>query len=1113
MPVDHLHKTKLWPPVNDRVGATVRLIRTISVTFFSGCFLLFGLAAVAEEPSPAGIEFFEKKVRPVLVNRCFECHGDDSQSDLRLDSLAGMLRGGTRGPALVVGKPDESLLISALRHGEILKMPSKTKLPQAEINDIIRWVEIGAPWPGAGPVPVQEEEAQSASGEKQYSDVQRSFWSLQPPVATDVPSVEDPDWTRAPTDAFVLARLESAQLNPAPAADRRTLLRRATFDLTGLPPSPRAIREFLADETPDAFSKVLDRLLSSPHYGERWGRHWLDVARYADSNGLDENLAYGNAYHYRDYVISALNRDKPFDRFIQEQLAGDLLPCEGDDAIEATVATGFLSLGAKMLAEDDPMKMQMDIIDEQIDTIGRAFMGLTLGCARCHDHKFDPISSRDYYALAGIFKSTKTMEHFTVVAQWQEKPLAAAAAIEARDKLQQQLDAQQAEIDKVATSATEAVLGQARSHVGQYLLAARELNRHTLFGNQPDIGSRPDAILIEAEDYARGNVNKDHTHYGKGIGVLVSRGELPNFAEYDIDLPEDGRYHIEIRVAAADARPCALSINGLLLKSDAAGEVTGSWFSDTQAWSYEGVCRLTAGKCVVRLENPQAFPHIDKLLLVKSPPPAAELSTIAEWADNDYEPIQEFVEQWSVYLQKSSDDGDAPFADWLAASGPDDLAALASLARQYQQRGAAISTTAGDPVPESSADPKDEGLRKVLYDAKGPFQVPETIERHFAAESVEQLAVLRQAKQTLADSLPQFPQAMAVSSGSAEDLQVHIRGSHLTLGETVPRGFPVVLRSGVETSIDSDQSGRLELAHWMTSAEHPLTSRVIVNRVWLWHFGAGLVRSPDNFGQLGERPTHPELLDWLAQQFAADGWSIKGLHREIMLSSTYRMSTAFNEQAAAADPENRLRWRFERRRLEAEAIRDSLLVAGGQLDDQMGGSLLPTENRNYVTSTANVDPVAYQSNRRAVYLPVVRSAVYDVFQAFDFADPSMLSGQRQSTTVAPQALFMMNSQLVADQTAALADYLLAQPDVQDAERVQAIYERAFARLPSEAEVARALDFVQRYSEMAATSDVGGDETKRDETKRDETKHDEARRRVWQSLCRVVLSTNEFIYLD
>jgi mono/diheme cytochrome c family protein len=1117
--------------------------------------LFVSRAALAADPSAAdNAAFFESRVRPVFVQRCHDCHsGDAVESGLRVDSLAGLLKGGERGPAVVQGQPDKSLLVLAINHADRLHMPPKTKIPRDEIAAIAEWVRRGAPWPNAEPI--RPASASPAVDEPPLTDEDRSFWAFQPPAHPPLPDVRDVAWVQSPIDRFVLARLEATGLQPAPPADKRTLIRRATFDLIGLPPTPDEVDAFLADESPEAFARLIDRLLASPQYGERWGRHWLDVARYGDSNGLDENLAFANAFRYRDYVVAALNSDKPYDVFLHEQLAGDLLPPSNDlrENIQRLVATGFLSIGAKMLAEDDQVKMEMDIIDEQVDTIGRTVMGLTLGCARCHDHKFDPIPTSDYYSLAGIFKSTRTMENFRVVARWQERSLATPEAVARQDEHRQRIADMQTKIDRLVAQANEELLTQARRHSAAYLLAAHHRQQiESLLKQAKPIGNRPDAAMldgvkiIEAEDFARGNVQKAVTGYGEGIGVLVNKGETPNFVEYDIELPESRTYQFELRYAAASARPCRLSVNGRLVKSDVAGQVTGSWNPDTQTWFVEGFVPLQQGKNVLRLEHPQFFPHIDKLLLAPADDDVKRIAFPNSPRDGDYPINDEFVRQCDKYLQQTRDDTASIFAPWHALVERGSLAdvaagdspaiarlladpkptALAELAARYQQMFEAAdrawqaqrASDAGN-SSDTLSDAALEPFRRALYDPQGPLAIPSEPEPLYSQTARDQLARLREEKQKLEKSRPQLPEAMVVSDGTPQDLRIHIRGDHITLGAEVPRRFPRVLAGERQPPINAAHSGRLELAQWLTRSDHPLTARVMVNRVWQGHFGEALVRSPDNFGRLGQRPTHPELLDWLARRFVESGWSTKSLHRTIMLSSAYQMSTAFNERAAADDPDNRLLWRMNRRRLEAEAIRDAVLAAGGSLDLTMGGSLLPTENRKYVTSTASVNPAIYNSRRRSIYLPVVRSALYDFFQAFDFGDPSVINPRRDITTVAPQALFMMNSKVMAEQSAALADRLLADESDDDTQRVHRAYEIVFSRPPSGAEASDALHFVQQLSQAPVgrtptsvqtnttnSTDVGVRPT-------ESPTPNNARRRAWQSLCRALMSTNEFIYLE
>ena len=1072
------------------------------------------LCASPGNPLVAGdAEFFEKRIRPVLVTHCFECHsGDVQESGLRVDSLNGMLTGGERGAAIVPGKPDESLLISAVRHSDTLQMPATRKLPQPLIDDLAQWVRDGAEWPNAEPIMVAPT---PAAQERMPTDTEKQFWAFQRPQKSPIPPVADVNgWVRTPVDSFILEQLKSRQLLPNHVADKRTLIRRGTLALIGLPPTPDEVRAFLADESPTAFESVVERLLSSPHYGERWGRHWLDVVRYADSNGLDENLAFGNAWRYRDYVINAFNADLPYDEFLREQLAGDLLPPAANAEIQLRriIATGFLSLGAKMLAEDDPVKMEMDIIDEQLDTLGKAVLGMTIGCARCHDHKFDPISAHDYYALAGIFKSTKTMDNFGVVARWQERPLALPDVVAERDRQQAVAEAIQTDIVQRMQQENDRITSEARSQFAAYMLAAeRQLRVEESLKDATPIAanearrSAPEFVLLEAEDYARGNVMKDTTNYGIGIGVLVNQGELPNFTEYNIELPVAGLYQFDLRYAAAVARPTIVMIDGKPIKTDAAGQVTGSWTAESQKWFVEAIVEVSAGKHVVRLENAGPFPHIDKLCLAPvvggSPASPSIDETINMPGIQLHPPI---VANWVKLLTAQRDVADGPFALWwkLRTSGSLEMSLDSSLLN---------ATLLADPMPTTLAilalryqqlangedAPNLVPLKALLSGSESPFTLGDKAESVYSEAVVTELKLLRENKAAIEAAIPAIAEAMSVSEGSPQNLRIHLRGSHTTLGVEVPRRMPHVFAMGDESPIADETSGRLKLAEWLTRASHPLTARVLVNRVWQTHFGEGLVRSPDNFGRLGEKPTHPELLDWLAIKFVDDGWSIKSLHRLILNSAVWQQTTEFDQAAAAIDPENRMLWRMNRRRLEAEAIRDSLLAIGGNLDTTMGGTLLPTANRNYVTSTANINVDIYEAPRRTIYLPVVRSALNDYLTAFDFGDPSAMSGQRDRTTVAPQSLFLMNSKLVASQSKNLATSLM-DSIATDAGRVTEAFERFYSRPPTHSEVESSLGFIASYEDTLRSRGAAAEQI---------------RPQAWQAFCRALMATNEFLYVN
>jgi len=556
-----------------------------------------------------------------------------------------------------------------------------------------------------------------------------------------------------------------------------------------------------------------------------------------------------------------------------------------------------------------------------------------------------------------------------------------------------------------------------------------------------------------------------------------------------------------------------------VVKTDAAALKTGSWYPDTQTWVIEGYYPFKVGLNIVRIDCAGPVPHIDKFLMAPTEI-ALRSDRVGAWPTKP-----EIVTQFAELLAdpKLGETQSVIWGPWLKVLGKapaatakptemqvrfDELFAQTaadseSIAARYQELfGAAESAwrsqLQADPKSQALVDPAQEALRQLLYADAGIFAPSKVADSSLPPAAQVDLKRLKDEAVALEKAIPATPETMAVSEGKPENLKVHLRGSHLTLGKEVPRRFLQVIDGDIGAVVDLQRSGRLELARWLTSPDHPLTARVLVNRVWQGHFGEGLVRSPDNFGRLGERPTHPALLDWLSRQFIESGWSIKALHRQIMLSHTYQMSSQQNELAYGSDPDNRLWWRFNRRRLEVEAIRDSMLAVAGTLDTRMWGSQLPTGNRQYVTSTANVNPVAYDGTRRAIYLPVVRSALFDVFQAFDFAEPSVENGRRETTTVAPQALFMMNSAFVSEQSRAVADTLLARTDLDDASRVKRAWEQTLGKDPSDVLLQRTLEYL--------------DQTTREWTSR-QIPETEARRKAWQSLCRTLFGANEFVYVD
>ncbi len=915
-------------------------------------FLAATGVARATSIEPSHLEFFEREVRPVLVERCYDCHSAEGKTKggLRLDSRAGVVKGGDSGPVVTPGNPDESPLIEAIRyHNRDLQMPPTNALPAAEVAILEKWVALGAPDPRVTTAAVAEAPMGMSLEEG------REFWSFQPVSNPPAPEVRDPDWVKTPIDAFVLAKLEANGLKPAPPADPRTLIRRLTFNLTGLPPTPEEIDAFLADDSPDALQTLVDRLLDSPHYGVRWGRHWLDVARYADSNGLDENLAYGQAWRYRDYVIDSFNHDKPFDRFLIEQLAGDLLP---DANLETKIATGFLSLGAKVLAEPDRQKLDMDIIDEQLDTLGKAFLGMTLGCVRCHDHKFDPIKQTDYYALAAIFKSTKTLgdTNTGAIKHWHEHSFASEAELEAM----KEIDAKIAEKKKAASSFKSKTIvklrGEARSKATDYLVAS---------------------------------------------------------AGFDTSMP--------LTQVAAIAKPLGL--------------------------------------------HPRILNHARRHL--------------------DFHRDDPFFAKWHELASAGDLEG---IRNHYGTLFDDTKAALAAAIKK-------------DPKSKTLDDERLEPARAALHDLSGFLTVPAKPDHAFDPETLAEYHRLLEDARIAEIKAPDPSGAMGVAEGEiVSSLPIHIRGSYKNLGAPVHRNFPEVMRiTDSDPAIPADQSGRLQLATWMTNPQHPLTARVIVNRVWGWHFGQGIVNTPENFGKLGDRPSHPALLDWLANRFMESGWSIKELHRVILLSSAYQVSSSRPNPIAAAniDPENRLLWRANLQRLEAEAIRDAILAVSGRLDLTMGGKTVPLRNRQFVFNHTSEDHTKYDSLRRAAYLPIVRNNLYTFFEQFDYPDPTMPTGRRNSTVVAPQALLMMNADLVMDSAESLASDVLDQAATASG-RIELAYLQTLGRKPSEPETRRALGFVRDVTSTALTNATDIDPSQE--------------HRAWSLLCQSLLASNEFIYL-
>ena len=905
--------------------------------------------------SATQLEFFEKQVRPIFVEHCYECHDERADGGLHVNSRAGLLRGGDTGAAVVPGDPDSSLLVEAIRYeNQDFQMPPQGRLKQDQIDVMVKWIEMGAPDPR-----LEITGAPSPIGMSIQDG--RKFWSFQPVINPSVPDLGEQDFVKNPIDAFILQKLMSRGLQPAPPAEAGTLARRLYMNVTGVPPTPEQLDRFLSDGSPGSTQKLIDRLLHSPAYGERWGRHWLDVARYADSNGLDENLAFGNAWRYRDYVIGAFNDDRAFNRFLMEQLAGDLLP---DANAETRIATGFLVLGAKVLAEPDREKLTMDTIDEQIDATGKAFMGMSLGCVRCHDHKFDPIKQSDYYALAAIFKSTKTFgdTNTGAIKHWHEYVL---GSDEDADEFKA-IDAEIARLKKEASDWKNAAITSLResatSKAVEYLVAC------TAFGLS-------DSLVRITEIAQQHDLHPRILHH--------CRRHLEFNREHEVFKP----WH-EVQQGITDPAQKALAVEKL------------------------------------------------------------------------YRPL-------------------------FAAATPNKVAG-----ESLEQ----ASGTGGILLPDLKM------VDAALKDRSGFLTIPPKPEFAFDQETLAEYNRRMEAARLYESRARDIPAAMGVSDDAIlTHLPIHIRGSHLNLGKKIAREFPEVMRrSDVRPIFPRHQSGRLELAHWMSSTRHPLTARVYVNRVWRWHFGEGLVRTTENFGVLGDRPSHPELLDWLTHWFMESGWSTKSLNRLILSSNTYQMSSLSADETLGlkVDPDNRLLWKYRIQRLEPEQIRDSILAVSGRLDAKMSGKTVPLRNRQFVFNHTSVDHTRYDSLRRAVYLPVIRNNLYTMFEQFDFPDPTMPTGNRSETVVAPQALLLMNSDLVIDSADALAQSIL-ETSASDLSRIEMAYQRVLGRSPNAHESRRALDFVEQVMADAAIKNGVADEN--------------CRSRGWLLFCQSLFASNEFMY--
>ena len=865
-------------------------------------------------------------------------------------------------------------------------------------------------------IPVRGENGSRAAAESSAESYDwarwRQFWSFKAIERPELPHVEDESWVRNPIDRFVLARLEHEKLQPAPPADKLTLLRRVTFDTTGLPPTPQEIRAFLTDKSPDAYERVVDRLLASPHYGERWGRHWLDLARYVQGRitfpGVSHTLG---DQAYRDYVVRSFNDDKPYDQFVIEQLAGDLLPPAADrqQEFDQITAPAFLSIGAWFDMCTDPNRLRLEMVDDMINTTSKAFLGLSVACARCHDHKFDPIPTSDYYALAGIFGSTRIVGDFSEY--WRDgrqrllRPLAMPDEVSANDAILKQAAQANSSRWKILADAHAALLDGWQGEESKYRNAADGLGHPWI------------------KRWAAENFDGEHnlriaqlSLNGQSVDVLETLMPAAQWVLYKVQVPEAGTYALEALYSTNDSTPVVATVNSGVARQNALGEPTGAWELTHQNWGLVCACDLNEGLNFIRLDLKQGyFPRLDRLRL------------------------------WKV--------------DKSVERRIDDIAAAGGLNRML--------------------------LADFVKDPQQPWPTIAGVVRYLQPDEQDRVRELGEQAAKLEASVKPYPTVVSVADQPRPiDEPVHVRGDvYNVTSEAVPRGV-LRLFDTVEPrpQIAPQTSGRMELARWITDQRNPLTARVMVNRIWQHHFGRGIVNTPSDFGTRGDPPTHPELLDWLACELTGHRWSIKHIHRLILTSSTYRMSSRPYEDAAQRDPDNKLLSHFNRQRLEVEALYDSMASTTNSIVRQESGGPLDVEkdkNRAMYVLASNRSPKGLG--------PEVRK----MFELFDYEGSGAPIAQRPQSTTPAQSLFWLNSPLVKHFAEHFSDRLLKMDKLSDPKRIEMAYMLALGRFPTKDESAQVLGYLRECSEQQGMN----------------------RPQSWASLCQALYGTVEFRYFE
>jgi hypothetical protein len=953
---------------------------------FAGCSLVIASLGCAQQASEK-IEFFESRVRPVLARNCYSCHTDTKLGGLQVNSRVALLTGGKSGAAINVGNPDDSLLIRAvMRTDPNLKMPlGAPKLKDNEIADLKYWIQTGAVWPDAD---AKTAEAPIAAPKFTIKPEQRNFWSFQAIHKPAVPTVKDASWAQTPIDRFILAKLEESNLKPVKQADRRALIRRASYDLTGLPPTPEQVDAFMADNSPDAFAKIVDRLLATPQYGERWARHWLDVARYADGSGQADRrpvfLGYGqardgyaNTWRYRDWVAQAFNQDMRYDQFVKAQIAADLMPEPARDKM--LPGLGFLGIGPWFTGDDVVfVEARANERDDKIDVVSKGFLGMTVACARCHNHKYDPISQKDYYAMAGIFGSTGYWEYNLAPEQQVQ------AYRDHRKKVKEAEAALQEYADACALRVAETLTVQ----IPQYMMAVRKMALTNPKPQKADLDKVAEAENLDSETLQR------------WFKYLTVAEKLHSYLKsWDAMMAEGGGSDAEVQKLAAGFRDIVAKV-------------------------------IPERKAVIAANEE----------MTRDYKPDSNEATVLLPGDLMQFELFQYKQQM---VQKVMDTNH--FYVWLdVVQGEND---------------------------QSYA--KQDGIFE--YNGK-------TLLRFLTAAEKSKLDAMQSEVADLTKSMPpEYPYLMALKDeAKPQDVKLNVRGNPHALGEEVPRGFPAILgHTNGDPLPFTHGSGRMELADAIVQS--PLAARVMVNRIWQHHFGRGLVDSPSNFGMMGERPSHPELLDYLASSFVENGWSMKALHREIMLSAVYQEAYQPSEADSAVDPDNRLLWRANFRRLEMEPIRDSMLFVAGNLDERVGG---PPQN----LKSANF-------KKRTFYARASRTPD-GLLTLFDYPDPNITSEQRSVTNVPLQGLFFMNSDLVSRQADVLAARLLNEAN-SDEDRIQRAYRIVFQRRATQAEVQRGLQFLGKANVLYKEAETASP----------------TKSTPWQQYAQALLSSGEFYYIN